>query len=569
MAEQNKHIDDLFRDGLGDYSETPDASVWSDIEQKLDGAGATDSSSSNSAGVPGINPGRILLVLVAGVALFFTAKWATGNFGKKSAGDKPQVEIVQGQEDKYPLKPVEETPVENTQQAAQDAPVAVADEPNSSTQAPVEAIKPATIAKQEEVLNTSTAKEANSAESKPVTKAKEAKETKKEIIKEEANAAREEKKAKDESQDAKDAANPGAIIPATSVVVPKAALPAGVEKLAKEDKITAPVKPDNVKPVIVPEEPKPAPRIKEEISALFFNSAIRPLPTGDKPDVDYGMMDAGEGVSRVVKMLRKKMESGNLETGIKGGLEAGFQKYSAVKLTLSPYIQYGISKKMSVLVQPGFKFGRLSQTEIFAPSLYHRITNATVTSNHIVTKAADSLNPDTIARRYYYSQTYDSVRLGYVAKRNYFEVELPVMLQYRLTKKLSVYAGINFNFSKTIRIKEQRQEYLGLAKADSVTYQKVAVTSTAPNPPAIDTMFRYNTQGIESAEQMRAQNPTSDPLKVGYMAGFSYRIRDRWMVDVLATQILNGKGAIPNEKIRSIHMQPYVRVSIGYRLSGK
>ena len=35
MNEQNKHIDDIFRDALGNYAETPPAAVWNDIEQRL------------------------------------------------------------------------------------------------------------------------------------------------------------------------------------------------------------------------------------------------------------------------------------------------------------------------------------------------------------------------------------------------------------------------------------------------------------------------------------------------------------------------------------------------------
>ncbi|RYZ54517.1 MAG: hypothetical protein EOP49_05025, partial [Sphingobacteriales bacterium] len=35
MEDQRKHIDDLFREGLGDYNEAPPASVWSALEQRL------------------------------------------------------------------------------------------------------------------------------------------------------------------------------------------------------------------------------------------------------------------------------------------------------------------------------------------------------------------------------------------------------------------------------------------------------------------------------------------------------------------------------------------------------
>lgn len=36
MEENNKHIDDLFRDGLGNYTETPPPAVWDALEKRLD-----------------------------------------------------------------------------------------------------------------------------------------------------------------------------------------------------------------------------------------------------------------------------------------------------------------------------------------------------------------------------------------------------------------------------------------------------------------------------------------------------------------------------------------------------
>src|SRR4051812_41665025 len=75
MTEKNKNIDDLFRDNLGDYTEVPDASVWSDVERKL------DAGNNRTGGAAGAGSGRqIFFWLVAGIALFFTAKWAISHF---------------------------------------------------------------------------------------------------------------------------------------------------------------------------------------------------------------------------------------------------------------------------------------------------------------------------------------------------------------------------------------------------------------------------------------------------------------------------------------------------------
>src|SRR3954464_15959440 len=39
MEENRKHIDELFREALGNYTETPPSSVWDNVEQRLDTTG--------------------------------------------------------------------------------------------------------------------------------------------------------------------------------------------------------------------------------------------------------------------------------------------------------------------------------------------------------------------------------------------------------------------------------------------------------------------------------------------------------------------------------------------------
>jgi len=60
MNEQNKHIDDIFREALGNYAETPPAGVWNDIEQRLPGT------PKRPRGFGGWMWGVVLLLLVSG-----------------------------------------------------------------------------------------------------------------------------------------------------------------------------------------------------------------------------------------------------------------------------------------------------------------------------------------------------------------------------------------------------------------------------------------------------------------------------------------------------------------------
>lgn len=603
MAENNKHIDDLFKESLGNYSELPDASVWSDIELKLDTMPAPGPSGSSAGGAAGssaiIGTGKILLLLITGAALFFTARWAIGNFNQNNA--KPvAVEIRPGPAHE-PLMNRPEIPTENN--VANTPSVAVADsdvktkivkEPAPNKLESLPKNQTANDADRDEKLLSKKIAEAKTqnaiakpvatpdavalspaakaASAKPNVQPKEPASTTAPAGREpEAKSSREDKTPDTEATLSRSSNKTVAITPAAK---PVSVVPAPIVpevKLPAKDNVAI-AKEEVIKPVVPPTEP-PAPvkpRVKEEIEALFFNGSAVLLGSGVKPDVDYGMLNTDNGLERVTKMLKRRLEAGAVEAGIKAALETGLQKYRANKFVLMPYLQYSVSGRVSVLLQPGFKFGRHNLTE--GPKLsYYNITNSSVTSNHSIKSSIDTLQPDTITRRYVYRQTYDSLTLGLAPEsKGYFEFELPILLQYGINKKLSVYGGLTFNFAKTIRMKEDRREYKNLTRTNTVEYAPVSVTEEGPVPPSIDSMFVYNTNPY-TGNAIPAQNPTSDPLKVGYMVGVNYRIGKRFMADIMVQQMLNNGGYIPNKDVRAVHKQPYIRVGIGYRLfkSGK
>ncbi len=621
MAEQNKHIDDLFRESLGDYSEVPDASVWSDIAQKLDATPApgTPGSGGGSGAAAILGKGKILLMVVGAAALFFAARWATGNFGTVKPGN-PTTEIRAEQ----PATRINELPEETGEEKLSETPAQSQQEPaKANSTEPISPAKDVAHTVPTTSANTSSANRPVSVNrAKPVSAPTGAEATRTQsgsMVKKNAlpkvpkEVSAKPEKVNEPTLAGKPAAHtterakvPQSVsAPVTATLLPpdkpltqpekvnkptvagkSAANNAGSAKVpqAVSAPVTAAIMPP-AKPLIQPEKEKiptapeeplkpkqpeelPAPvqpRIKEELSALFFKGSMQLLHS-EQPDIDYGFLDTDKGLERIVKMLKRRMESGELEAGIKAGIEAGFKKYTMNKLVVMPYLRYSVSRNLSVLLQPGFKFGRLSRTDMGTSAAYYSITNSSVTANHIIVNAADTLAPDTITRRYLYNQTYDSLNIGYATeRRNYFEFELPVMLQYNVTKNFSVYGGINFMFGKTIRLKENRQEFKGLSKSNTVSYAPVPVTEQDPIPPSIDSMFSYNATPY-TGSVMPAQNPLADPLRVGYMIGVNYKIGKRWTAEIMVQQMLNNANYIPDEKVRTIHKQPYVRIGVGYRL---
>lgn len=80
MEEQQKHIDDLFREELGNYAETPPAAVWDALEPRLE-----DTRKRRPFG--GWWPWIVMLLLVGSVAGFFVVR----NSGKKNNTEQKPV----------------------------------------------------------------------------------------------------------------------------------------------------------------------------------------------------------------------------------------------------------------------------------------------------------------------------------------------------------------------------------------------------------------------------------------------------------------------------------------------
>jgi hypothetical protein len=181
---------------------------------------------------------------------------------------------------------------------------------------------------------------------------------------------------------------------------------------------------------------------------------------------------------------------------------------------------------------------------------------------------------DTLIRRYTYRNTYDSIILGQAVKqKNYWEIEVPLMLKYYVAPNLSIFGGFSMTFGSIIQITENRQEFSALTKsAAGPTYGPVLSDSVGnfppdPNAPTAITL-NYTTPNISTANPLASQNPTTNAARFGYLLGFSYELRRRLLIDFLVRQNISDMRYIPNEQVRKIYTQPYLRLTVGYRLFG-
>jgi hypothetical protein len=80
--------------------------------------------------------------------------------------------------------------------------------------------------------------------------------------------------------------------------------------------------------------------------------------------------------------------------------------------------------------------------------------------------------------------------------------------------------------------------------------------------------FNYNTPDISTANPEVGQNPTTSPARFGLLFGFSYELRKRLLVDFMVRKNISDMNFIPNEQVRKIYTQPYLRLMVGYKLFG-
>ncbi|HTN45175.1 MAG TPA: hypothetical protein VL098_02420 [Flavipsychrobacter sp.] len=274
---------------------------------------------------------------------------------------------------------------------------------------------------------------------------------------------------------------------------------------------------------------------------------------------------AGDGLSKNNKQRGGKKSAVN--GGLKIGYDRGFANVTTSNLIGNAFLQWNISPKVALTLQPGIRYHAINKTQLFPQQSFHDVTNASLDSAHVVTIDSGT-NQTLIQRNFIYRNTYDSINLSYkLDPQRYVEVELPLLLQYKLAENLSILLGGQLTFGKVIQIAGSTSRIQGLGKTDTVSYANVLISDTTPvNPPALTDYFSYNTPDLGSFDEGKYKNPVTNPARFGLMLGFSYEVRKRLLIDLMARKNISNLNFIPNENVRKIYSQPYFRITIGYKL---
>ncbi len=591
MEERNEHIDDLFRDELGGYREVPDPRVWSALEQRLDG---------------GRKKRPIIIWWVTGLALLLAIAGSL-MMGNVLPGFKTPVTVA-GVKPTAPSMGItnaptaKRLPARHTVSTPAATPATVA--ATVATPAPATTVLPKGKKTDKQTRTLQSNRTLAAAPQQPATVAatpavaiaQQTIATNNIPALQPANSAPAQQNISVPKPTIADA-TPAAITPAQRT----APVPASANRLTREmvDEMPLPLagapkaKPmvpqadiSRYEPLITRSKNNGSNMIAaagKQIAAPVANAAqhaetlTAPAPQAATPNSNDAVNKPANTTAATsatpadtTAEIIKPHNPIKWSYGLKTGYDLSMNKYSAGNALLGAYLQAHISKRMSVILQPTLKYTNMKRTTLDGTASYYDVKNSSVTALHIITpEGADAQgNPVyNIIRRYFYAQQYDSVVVSKTIRpKQYAEFELPLLLQYRLTKALSITGGVSANFSKLVQAEREESRFKGMMRYDTAVFAKVNESSPAPAIPAIETRIKYNYSPYADYLSQQQEDPVNN-LRFNYMLGINYALRNGLSFDLLMLSLLGNANYINDNNIKKIYKTPYIRIGVTYKLS--
>ncbi len=253
--------------------------------------------------------------------------------------------------------------------------------------------------------------------------------------------------------------------------------------------------------------------------------------------------------------------------GVKAGYEFGMDKDAATKYVVAPYVQYNVTRKLSVMVQPGAKFANAPVRTIGPSASYYKVNDdgRIVNRGDYSTIKVEGSSIDTFYHsRLSYSQSHDSIVKTNKAGGVYREYELPVLVKYNFSEKLALYGGVNLIYSQLQGIKENTYTKSAILKTvDTV----ISAKGVAPSAPAVNEVITHS--GASIAEYNGPLYPAShtNQMRFGTMLGVTYSYNERLMVDALVQKNPAPADVKEGYNINAPLSATYFRISVGYKLT--
>lgn len=270
----------------------------------------------------------------------------------------------------------------------------------------------------------------------------------------------------------------------------------------------------------------------------------------DKDISTNGDADSSEGSGSNVPTLKGVHRPFSLTIDAILGYQFGFRLPHANRTLIGTSFKYNISRSFSLLFEPTYQFGSITGFASTGDSSYYKVDTS------IIYSSFDSNNSG-FHYHYLRNLVYDSiVSSSSLSSAKYWQISLPLILQYHINEKWYLLAGVSLDFNNSIALTHS-----------SVTFNKSfldSIESSVPLSPS-----QVNAHHLPGGT-LYSVSPTGDmslvnSVKLGYILGIGYSF-NKLSLDVRLSQIFSGTNTIANSAIKSIYSQPYIRISIGYQL---
>ena len=591
MSERNKHIDKLFRQAMENHTEEPPAHVWDNIENRLNNPAAKA-------------PVRIWWFwAVLGIMLVSTtAIVASYNTGKEkvmsaTTNNVEQAEqlasaVQQPKDNRHnPNYTANQDVVNNAQKLnhkqQENKTTSIISTPAKNTQSNKQSLKQiqSRVKPLSQTVTTSIAKQKVEAVVNTPPKIKKepyylaAKKAKQNKIEVKAGVV---EKARLPEMIATEKISTQGITPISSVALasPVVSSVSSGNLLASNEKMLLPKnqKPTAKNPALYNSEYEDESQVMHEANYHDTTKKKRKKKVADTSQKNEDNILNQSSEPESIK-LRRPLP---VEFGIKAGYSMGTNStWAANKFLIAPYAEYRVSDKFSIVFQPAYQTGNPKTGSLANENTsYYEVTNQSLDSTFRLARGyVDSSiitpnPPDTIFRSYTYTQQYDSVHVQYgVVNKQLWDIEMPLLMKYKVHKNISILAGVSATYSSVLQTKEEVNRYnMSKSVTDNLAPETFFVTApnqplpAAPAPKAYENVFA-NTGTPLSSFQPRTITTAKNFFRYGYMLGVSATYKERLMFDLLWHQTGVDATQVPDKDLQKIYKQPYIRVTIGYKLS--
>lgn len=254
------------------------------------------------------------------------------------------------------------------------------------------------------------------------------------------------------------------------------------------------------------------------------------------------------------------------EAGVKSGYERGFDNMGATKFAIAPYLQYNVTGRIAIMTQPAVKFANAPTRVISAPEQYYSINNdgkVTTKESFTTVKVEGGSVQEYNNTRYNYSRSHDSIVKTNRTGGRYMEYELPVLMKYSLSKKSSVYGGVNIVYSQLQQVKEHTYTKAGIVRSVDTLITAIG----EPLAPAIDDILTHNGTAISDYNGPLYPVSSKQNVRMGAMLGFTYQYSSRLMLDALVQKNPAPVQSYNGYNINAPLSSTSFRISVGYKIT--